>query len=415
MAEDMKSDAVLLPAANVDIFAVSEDTQKKMDTLKGDWRFARVNLTVQMQGIDEAIKKYKEYKSPDLIIIGTDDISAAFIEKLGTLSEHCIEGTEAVIIGPKNDVQLYRNLVGMGVRDYLVRPVETEDVVDVIAKTLFDKIGVSDSRLVAVVGAKGGVGTTSVAQMLAWDIAEKFSLKTMLMDAAAGWSTLGVGFGSETPNTFAECLKLAATGSDDDLNRMLTEVSDHLTLFACGGDNMLGYVPDMEVFETAVDRIMKTYPVVVVDLSNAPSDLAKRVVERAHEVLIVTTPTLTSLRAARALLKEIKAYHGDNSDLVDLVVNMKGQFGSKEISNADIETALDHAPECYIPYMPEVFNESETVGTPVGDLKAGADLPAKLLGIAKQAAAYKGELQTKTADSGSFLDKIMSTMKKPKD
>lgn len=415
MSEASKSNAVLLPSATVDVFAVDEDTQKKLGALTEDWRFARVNLTVEMGGMDAAIEKYKEYSSPDLIIIGTDDISDGFTDRLGDLSEHCVEGTEAVIIGPKNDVTLYRDLVGMGVRDYLVRPVEAEVVVDVIAKTLFDKIGVSDSRLVAVIGAKGGVGTTSVAQMLAWDISEEFSLKTMLMDAAGGWSTLGLTFGIESAGPLAEGLRYAKDGTDDDLKRMMSDVSDHLTVFACSGDELLSFTPEREGYEKAIDRIMKTYPVVVVDLSHAPHSVAMRMIERAHEVLVVTTPGLTSLRSARTLLKEIKGYHGDDSEMVDLIVNMKGKFGNKEISEGDIETALDHEPSCFIPYLPHVFSEAESTGQPLAKVKDGQELPARLMDVAKHASAYKGDLQPKAEQQGSLLDKMMASLKKSKE
>ena len=57
MSEASKSNAVLLPSATVDVFAVDEDTQKKLGALTEDWRFARVNLTVEMGGMDAAIEK----------------------------------------------------------------------------------------------------------------------------------------------------------------------------------------------------------------------------------------------------------------------------------------------------------------------------------------------------------------------
>lgn len=411
MAEGLKNNAVLLPAAKIDVFASSKDIGKVMTALREDWRFTRVEIDVQDLDIDGAIERYAEFSSPDLVIVGTEDISESFIGKLETLAGHCVEGTEAVVVGPKNDVQLYRKLVGMGVRDYLVRPVPAEDIVDVIAKALFEQKGISESRLIGVIGAMGGVGTTSIAQMLAWDIAEELKQKTMLMDAAGGWSTLGVSLGVEPAATLAECLKNAVDGTQEDLERLYADVSPNLSVFACGGDDLIRYAAPGDDFEKAVDRIMKTYPVVVVDLSCAPADVRRRIIERAHDILIVTTTGLTALRSARVLLKEVKALRGDKNEVIDLVVNKKGEFGAKEIAEADIETALEHKPDAYIPYLPDVFTEAETAGKPLSVSKPGRDVTLRLLNVAQHASGSElGEVKS-GAEKGSALEKLLAVFK----
>lgn len=411
-ASDKLTD-VLLPAARIDVFAFSEDTQKTFEKLKDDWRFARVILDVKKASINDAIEKYKEYNSPDLIILGTDDISESFIDKLGELAGQCIEGTEAVIIGPENDVQLYRKLVGMGVRDYLVRPVQSEDLVNVLAKSLFDKMGISESRVIGVIGAKGGVGTTTVAQNLAWTIAEDLKIKTILMDASGGWSTLNVAMGVEPSAGLDECIKNAVNGSDEDLARMYTDVTANLTLFACGGDDLMQYTAQGEMYEKAVNRIMKTYPVVVIDLSLAPSDVRYRMIDRAHEIVVVTTPALTSLRLARTVLNDVKARRGENKGVVDLVLNKKGMFGKKEISDKDIQTALDHKPQAIIEYLPDVFSESEGSGKPVDQVKGGDGVAESLKALAVKVSGYKGDLGLKNEEKEEkLIEKLLSNLKK---
>src|SRR5690242_16813456 len=161
MSEDITS--VLLPASRVDVFAQDEGTSGLVQKLAADWRFARVGLQVEKTGIEGAIARYGQQASPELIIIETNDISDAFIAQLGNLAGVCAAGTDAVVIGPKNDVHLYRSLVEMGIKDYLVRPVSEDDMVKVIARAMIDKRGFSGSRLVAVAGSKGGVGATAIA------------------------------------------------------------------------------------------------------------------------------------------------------------------------------------------------------------------------------------------------------------
>src|SRR4051812_36366618 len=152
--EDITS--ILLPTSRVDFFALDEGTAAHAQQLAADWRFARVTLQMERTGIEGAIANYSQAASPELIIIETNDISDAFIQQLGQLAGVCAAGTDAVVIGPMNDVHLYRSLVEMGIKDYLVRPVSEEDMVKVIARTLVEKRGFSGSRLVTVVGSKGG-------------------------------------------------------------------------------------------------------------------------------------------------------------------------------------------------------------------------------------------------------------------
>src|SRR4051812_37059250 len=105
--------AVLLPASRVDFYAADDETANHAQKLAQDWRFARVGIQVERSGIENAIAHYTQTASPELIIIETNDVGEAFIEQLGNLAGVCAAGTDAVIIGPKNDVHLYRSLIEM--------------------------------------------------------------------------------------------------------------------------------------------------------------------------------------------------------------------------------------------------------------------------------------------------------------
>jgi len=161
---------ILLPGAKIDVFTDDPETLETAQTMKNDWRFARVDVQAHKGDVSQAIETYKQKPSPDLMILQTEDIDESFTKKLAELSGYCDEGTAAVIIGPVNDVNLYRDLIDMGISDYLVRPVETERLAEVVARTLVDRLGVSSSRLIAFLGAKGGVGTSTLAQLSAWGV-----------------------------------------------------------------------------------------------------------------------------------------------------------------------------------------------------------------------------------------------------
>ena len=153
--------SILLPQARVAIFAASDSLLQSARALAADWRFARVQFDIQSGDIATAIALFGQQASPELVIVETADISDAFIDRLGALAGVCAQGTDAVVVGPKNDVHLYRSLVGMGVRDYLVLPVSDSDLLDVIGKTIMEKKGNSGSRLVGCYRRQGQRGCDS--------------------------------------------------------------------------------------------------------------------------------------------------------------------------------------------------------------------------------------------------------------
>lgn len=377
--------AVLLPAARIDCFVVDDKTAATVKTLAADWRFARVQFDVVREGIDAAISAYGQAPSPELIIIETTDIGESFIEQLGALAGVCAAGTDAVIIGPTNDVHLYRNLIGMGVKDYLVRPVKEDDLVAVMAKALVDRRGLSASRLVTVIGGKGGVGTTSISQLLAWDIAENLQQKTTLMDAAGSAGSLGIIYGVEPSTSLAEAVRTGIGGSEDDMKRIIQASTDNLSLLVCGGDPILTDSPDADQVEALVNRIMQKSPVIVMDLSGAMLSVQKRMLARSNHVVVVTTPILSSLRNCRTILGEIKHVR-NNLKEVDLVINMQGIAGSEEVSAADIKDALDLEPAAVIPHAPKVFVAGETAGKGFAENKAATGFLQLLMNVATRAA-----------------------------
>ena len=409
MTADVAS--TLLPPSRVDFYVSDDGTAALVEKLKADWRFARVEIRMMHEGIDAATARYVQEASPELILLETDDISDAFINQLGGLAGVCAEGTDAVIIGPTNDVHLYRNLVGMGVRDYLVRPVGEDDMVAVIAQALVDKRGLSGARLVAVAGGKGGVGTTSIAQITAWSIAETLKQKTLLLDAAGSNSTLGVSYGLEPSASFSEAVRVGSSGSEDDLNRILQKATDNLTMLICGGDPVLGARPDPDIVEAMVTRLMQKYPVIVIDLSGASRAVQQRMIALAADVIMVTTPMLTALRNTRTYLGEIKAMRSGLEE-VDLLVNMQGLAGGKEeVPIKDIEAALETDAAAKIAYTPKVFALSESTGKPVGASADAKDIMQQILPLAERGAAVKhagGKDEPDTKEEGplSFLKKL---------
>lgn len=411
---DTQATSILLPSSSVAVYTRDPQTLSAAKNLEQDWRFARVGLYVHEGTVQSAFENYKDTTSPSLVIIQTDTIDTAFTEQLAELANYCDAGTSAIVIGPDNDVNLYRRLIDMGVSDYLVKPVDTHVLAEIIAKALIEKIGVTSSRLIAFVGSKGGVGVSAIAQAAACCTSEILGQKTILMDIAGGCSTLGVGLGFEPSATLAQAVRAAESDDEAALSRMLFKASEKLSVLATGIDMMLEASPSSEQVETLIDMLMVRYPVLVVDLSQASEILQKMVLNRAHKIFMLTTPTLSALRHARSLMQEIKDIRGGDTEAVDLFVNMQGLVSGYEVSTEDIQTALEKNPAAIIPFDAKIFlgNENESIKL-TDDKIARALIEKKLVPILSKILNVepKGEIQAATTKTRA-LSGLLSKLKK---
>jgi pilus assembly protein CpaE len=369
--------SILLPAATVAVYSRDQETLQAARDIVNDWRFARVEIIVEEGDVVTAIEAYREISSHDVVIVQTDTIDESFAKRLEDLGAHCHEGTAAIVIGPVNDVYLYRRMIDTGISDYLVSPVKADILADVLAKTLINSLGVSDSRLIAFIGAKGGVGTSALAHAAAWGISDMLGQKTILLDSAGGWSTASVGLGFEPSATLAEAARAAANNDDDSIRRMLFRASDKLSVLASGGDVMLESPIDSEQLEQLLMMLMRIYPVVIVDLSHGAENLANTVIAMASQVIIVASPTLPSLRLARSLRQEIKEHRGGHEEGIEMILNMQGLAGKNEVNKKDAEQAMELKISSAIAFDPVLFFGRESQGKKITGDKPGEDLVRK--------------------------------------
>lgn len=415
--QDTKS-AILLPSARVSIFARDPEIRAAAETIKSDWRFARVAIDIQDGDVAMATELYATQASPDLIFVETLEIGEGFPKKLEVLAGNCSENTAAVVIGPVNDVYLYRQLIDIGVSDYLVRPLTAEVLADVMIKILIERLGAPGSKLIAFMGSKGGVGVSALAQVAALTVSEELKQKTILLDVAGGWSYLSVAMGSEALTSIHEVARAAVASDKDSFKRMIGTVNDKLSFLATGAEALLDDMITPDQLENILNRLMTTYPVVIVDLSSAPVNIRRSVIARAHEVVIVTSPVLPALRAARGLAQEVTSIRGGTENGLHLVINMKGAVSGNEVADADIVTAIKIKPDMTIAYQQKIFGTAEVQGKLISSVSGAKPLIDQMqdflttkLKIGKEGASSDGPDKSGAADQNSLIGGLLGKLK----
>src|ERR1700753_2851667 len=181
------------PRVSVQAFCETVETAAAVQAAGEDRRLGKAHLKIQMGGMAAAIEAYRTAPTPNVIILETEG-RGDILTGLDQLASVCDSGTRVIVIGRLNDINFYRELVRRGVSDYAIAPVNPLDVVRSVCGLFTTPEAKAVGRLIAVVGAKGGVGASTVAHNVAWAIARDLALDSVVADLDLAFGTAGLDY-----------------------------------------------------------------------------------------------------------------------------------------------------------------------------------------------------------------------------
>src|SRR5262249_22609550 len=283
-------------------FGETVETAAAIKGACGARRLAKAHLAMQMGGIAAAVKVFQTTPTSNVIIIETEGNGSDLLTGLDSLAEVCDAGTKVLVIGRLNDVLLYRELMRRGVSEYLIAPVGTMDVVRLLCGLFSSPDAKPLGRFIAVVGAKGGVGASTIAHNIAWATARDLKCDTVVTDLDLGFGTAGLDFNQDPAQGIADAVFSPDRVDVNFVDRLLSKCTDHLSLLAAPATLDRVYDFNAEAFDSTFDALRATVPCVVLDVPHQWTAWTKRALIGADEILIVVGPDLANLRNAKGLL-----------------------------------------------------------------------------------------------------------------
>ena len=343
-----------LPRITLQAFCETPAVAATMQAAIADRRMDKAHARVQMGGPAAAVEAFRAAPTPNIIVLETVSDPAALVGHLDQLSESCDAGTKVVVIGHVNDVQLYRDLIRRGVSEYLIAPLGTLDVLRTLSELYVSPGARNLGRIIAVMGAKGGVGASTVAHNVAWAIARNLDASTVIVDLDIAYGTAGLDFNQDPPQGVAEAVFAPERLDANMLDRLLSRCSDNLALLAAPA--MLDRTLDLpeDAFEQLFDLLRATVPCVVLDVPHVWSGWVRRALISADEIVVVAGPELASLRNAKNLIDLARANRPNDSG-ARLVLNQVGMPKRPEIDAAEFAKALGVDVLTSIPFDAQLF------------------------------------------------------------
>ena len=332
-----------IPRISIQAFCETDGVANPMERAGQDRRMAKAHLKVHMGGIPTAIEFYHSAPTPNLIVLETRAEPKEMLDQLGRLAEHCDPSSKVVVIGHYNDVGLYRELIRSGISEYVVAPVSMADIVAVVASIFVDPESEPIGRSVAFVGAKGGVGSSTIAHNVAWAMSSLFKSEVVVADLDLAFGTANINFDQDPAQGIAEAVFSPERIDEVYLDRLLAQCAEHLSLLAAPSTLERVYDFEPEAFSHIIDTAQRSAPMLVLDVPHIWSGWSKNTLIKADEIVITATPELANLRNTKNMVDMLKRLR-PNDPPPRLILNQAGVPKRPEISAADFAEPLGISP-----------------------------------------------------------------------
>jgi pilus assembly protein CpaE len=375
-----------VPRVSIQAFCESPDVAAIVSSAISDRRMAKAHVKLNMGGAPAAVEAYKSAPTPNVVVLEASTARDTLLEQLEELAQYCDAGTKVVVLGKLNDIVLYRQLIGREVSEYLVAPFGVVDFVQAMSQ-LFALPGAKPlGRVIAVVGAKGGVGASTVAHNLAWSLASLTEMATIIADFDLAFGTAALDYNQDPPQGVAEAVFAPERVDAVLVDRLLSKCGDHLSLLAAPAtlDRVLDF--GEASFESLLDAMRASTPWVVLDVPHLWSGWARRLLVSADEVIVIASPDLANLRNAKNLIDNVKAARLNDTP-PRLILNGVGMLKRPEIAATEFAKAVETGPAAVISHDAKLFGAAANNGQMIAEIEPNgktaqifADLASALAG-----------------------------------
>ncbi len=355
-----------VPRISVQAFVETVATFEAIEEAGRDRRMVKAQVRVQNGGIKAACAHYSSSPTPNLIIIESALDPDPLLAELDGLAQHCDPGSKVLVVGRHNDVRLYRELMQRGISEYLVAPVGLVDILEPIARIFVDDEAEPLGRTLAFIGAKGGVGSSTIAHNVAWSVAKLFSAEVVLCDLDLPFGTANINFDQDPPQGIAEALHSADRVDEVLLDRLLVRCAEHLSLLAAPSVLDRTYDFHADAFATLIEAAQRSTPVVVLDVPHLWNEWTRSVLRQADEVVVTAIPDLANLRNAKNFVDTLKALR-PNDPPPRIVLNQVGAPKRPEIPAAEFLDALGLEAVATIGFDPQLFGTAANNGQMIAE------------------------------------------------
>ena len=342
---------------------------------------------VHKGGLRNAIQSLSVSASPQILLVDLSE-SGDPLNDINALAEVCEPGTVVIAAGQVNDVRLYRDLLASGIQDYLLKPLHRDMLRDAFAhaQALLSAPkhveGGSEHPhcAVAVIGARGGVGASTVATSLSWLLAEKEKRSTALLDLDVHFGTGALALDLEPGRGLTDAIENPSRIDGLFIERAMVRASEKLAVLSAEAPINSPIITDGSAFRALEEEMRGAFECMVIDLPRGMLVQHPQLLADVQTVVLVTELTLAAARDTIRLLSWLKA----NATQAQVVVlaNRMHPAAQAEISRKDFETSIERRIDHVMPFDQKLAAQAAKLGKTLAEAGKASKTIAPLAEIA---------------------------------
>ncbi len=265
--------------------------------------------------------------NPDIGVVAIDSNPDKALELVSRLSDNSPD-CAVLVVSSANDGNLILRAMRAGAKEFLAQPVRLEDLLAALGRIGERRFTKGDSKprgcqVIAVVGATGGVGTTSIAVNLGCALAADTKNSVALVDLDLSLGDADVFLDTIPDYTLVDVAQNISRLDFSLLKRSLTKHSSGLFLLPRPVQLADVALISPESLQRVIGLLKATFTHLVLDLSKSFSPIDMAALEAAHDILLVTQLDLPCLRNIVRLMMSFGEMEG-MVEKIKIVVNRLG-------------------------------------------------------------------------------------------
>ncbi|MGH7008705.1 MAG: AAA family ATPase [Stellaceae bacterium] len=354
-------------------------------------------------GVAAAHEYITKHAPPNLLIVDIDDVEDP-VKTLAELAQLCPPEMTVVALGKRNELTVYRDLIELGVTDYLLKPVTLAMLERSLRgdnrRHLGQGTAKTQAHVVSFVGVRGGAGATTIASSVAWCLAHLYQKRVTLIDLDLQFGNAALSLDLAPAAGLREALEFPSRLDSRLLGAAMLEESPRLKVLAAEEP----LVDQMHVAPGAIDTMLNVlrhdYDYVVVDAPRILSEEVRRNLTLSSTIGLVTDLSLASARDLLRLADFARTMTPSARHMI--VANHVGAKHRGEIAKAEFERVtavkLDHV----VPFEPAAALATASTGSVLSAALKHAPAAAAIRAIAMRI----GGIEPVAAKSNSILAKL---------
>ena len=270
---------------------------------------ARRGVEVREGTIRDAIAAIEHDGTPTMLIVDITDSTSPAIDMANLIATGGANALTVLALGPANDINLYRSLISAGATDYLVKPVSNQDLrrsILTISQSGPEEESRSAGQIIVTIGARGGIGASSVASNIAWLLSREFGKTAALVDLDLHFGTGALHFDVEAGSGLRSALE-----DPDRIDSLLVAsalVNCGDNLYVLAGEEAIeeAFRVEPEAVSRLMEELRQVVDVVVIDLPRHMIAASVPFLEQATAISVITDLTLAGLRDTMRIRKGLE-------------------------------------------------------------------------------------------------------------